>query len=129
MSIPCSKTETPRHKCAGVLTSFHLFTLFRKGTSMETERTLSRPTLTVQDMTVDEAVKPILPLVDTPRCELAPISRHRYLRSQRREEKGFPALGVLRLTALQNLVRTIVSWLSRLLLSIQKLSKIGRAHV
>src|SRR5260370_8973563 len=39
---------------------------------METDRTLSRPTLTVQDMTVDSAQKPILPSVDTSRCGLRP---------------------------------------------------------
>jgi len=64
--------ETPRSQDTGVLLSFHLFTLFRKGTSMETDRTLSRPTLTVQDMTVDSAQKPILPSVDTSRCGLRP---------------------------------------------------------
>ncbi len=64
--------ETPRHKCAGVLPSFHLFTLVRKGISMETERILCRPTLTVQDVTVDSARKPTLPSVTTPRCDLRP---------------------------------------------------------
>lgn len=39
---------------------------------METNKTLSRSTLTVQDVTVDEAMKPILPSIDTPRCDLRP---------------------------------------------------------
>ena len=39
---------------------------------METHRTLSRRALTVQDMTVDSAIKPILPPIDTPRCDLRP---------------------------------------------------------
>ena len=39
---------------------------------MEINRTLSRPTLTVQNMTVDEALRPVLPLVATPRCDLRP---------------------------------------------------------
>ncbi len=59
-------------KAKGVLPSFQLFALLQGGTSLETERTLSRPTLTVQDMTVDSAGKPILPSVDTLHCDLRP---------------------------------------------------------
>ncbi len=75
---------------------------------MEINRTLSRSALTVQDMTVDSAIQPILPPIDTPRCELAPISRHCYASSQRREERGSPALGCCHLTVLRSLVATSI---------------------
>ena len=88
-----------------------LHTLFGKGTLLEINRTSSRSTLTVQDMTVDKAIQPILPSIATPRCELAPISRHCYARSQRREERGSPAMGTS-LAVSRSLVGTIVSWLS-----------------
>ncbi len=39
---------------------------------MQTKRTLSRSTLTVQDMTVASALQPSLPSMNTPRCDLRP---------------------------------------------------------
>jgi len=96
---------------------------------MQTNRTLSRPTLTVQDMTVDEAMKPILPLVATPRCDLRPSPGTATCGSQRREERGSPALGrsfaALRMTFLAvswSLVGAIVSWLSSLSLNTHAMS-------
>ena len=61
------------HRMQGVLAVVPtLHTLLGRGTLLETNKTLSRPALTVQDMTVDEAIKPILPPVATPRCDLRP---------------------------------------------------------
>ena len=88
---------------------------------MQTNRTLSRSTLTVQDMTVVEAMKPNLPSIATPRCGLRPSPGTATRGSQRREERGFPALGTS-LAVSRNLVKAIVSWLSRLSLNIHQLS-------
>ncbi len=52
---------------------------------MKTDRTLSRPTLTVQNMTVDSALKPTLPLVDTPRCDSRPTPGTALQPTKRRE--------------------------------------------
>ena len=68
---------------------------------MQTNRTLSRPTLTVQDVTVDEARSPILPLVDTPRCDLRPSPSTALLPTKRRERfsctgaEALPSYGAL----------------------------------
>ena len=79
---------------------------------METNRTLSRPTLTVQDMTVDSALKPTLPLVDTPRCDLRPSPGTAFLPTKRRER--FSCTGTIaRLTVLWSLVRTSIPDRSR----------------
>ena len=70
-----------------------LHTLLGRGTLLETNKTLSRSTLTVQDMTVDEAIQPILPSIDTPRCELAPISRHCYRVANEEKREVLPPWG------------------------------------
>ena len=46
--------------------------LFGKGPRASSPRLLSRPTLTVQDVTVCSAEKPTLPSVATPACDLRP---------------------------------------------------------
>ncbi len=75
---------------------------------METERTLSRPTLTVQDMTVDSAKPPILPSVATPRCDLRPSPGTAVLQPTKRRERCACTGAIARLTALQLLVRTSI---------------------
>ena len=86
--------------------------LFEGEASMETNRTLSRPTLTVQDMTVDSALKPTLPLVDIPRCDLRPSPGTAFLPTKRRER--FSCTGTIaRLTVLWSLVRTSIPDRSR----------------
>jgi len=94
--------------------------LLKGAASLETNRTLSRSTLTVQDMTVDSAIKPILPSIDTPRCDLRPTPGTALQPTKRRERFSCP--GVYRLTVLRSLVTTIVSRLSRLSLNIHRLS-------
>jgi len=79
---------------------------------MQTERTLSRPTLTVQDVTVTSAIKPGLPSVDTPHCDLRPTPGTALQPTKRRERfrcifehvRGRPT------NALRGLVRTSVPW-------------------
>ena len=63
---------------------------------MQTTRTLSRPTLTVQDMTVTSAIKPSLPLVDTPRCDLHPTPGTALQPTKRRERFSCPGVKALR---------------------------------
>jgi hypothetical protein len=78
---------------------------------MQTNRTLSRRALTVQDMTVDSAKQPILPPVATPRCDLRPTPGTALQPTKRRERfrcifehiRGRPT------NALRGLVRTSVS--------------------
>ena len=72
---------------------------------MQTDRTLSRPALTVQDMTVASAYKPILPPVDTPRCDLRPTPGTALQPTKRR--KRFRPGATASLTVLR-LVRTSV---------------------
>ncbi len=84
---------------------------------METNRTLSRPTPTVQDMTVDSAQKPILPSVDTPRYDLRPSpgTTTEVANEEKREVLLHPRTriaGMRPTNALRSLVRTIVSCLS-----------------
>jgi len=117
-----SFSETPYGLSRGVLPSFQLFTPVRKGTSLKTDRTLSRRARTVQDMTVDSAKQPILPPVNTLRCDLRPSPGTTAWQPTKRRER-FSRPGVHRLTVLWSLVRTSVSWLSRLLLSIQCMSR------
>jgi len=52
---------------------------------MQTERTLSRSTLTVQDMTVDSTKWPTLPSITTPRCDLRPYPGTALQPTKRRE--------------------------------------------
>ena len=63
---------------------------------MQTKRTLSRPTLTVQDMTVTSAIKPSLPLVDTPRCDLRPTPGTALQPTKRSERFSCPGVKALR---------------------------------
>jgi hypothetical protein len=84
-----------------VLPSLHLSTLVRKGVSMQTKRTLSRSTLTVQDMTVASALQPSLPSMNTPRCDLRPTPGTALQPTKRRERFSCP--GVHRLTVLWSL--------------------------
>src|SRR5260370_39541342 len=86
---------------------------------MQTNRTLSRSTLTVQDVTVASAEKPSLPSIDTPRCDLRPTPGTALQPTKRRGRFSCPR--VHRLTVLGSLVTPIVSRLSRLLLNIHKL--------
>jgi len=81
---------------------------------METERTLSRSTLTVQDMTVASAYKPGLPSIDTPRCDLCPTPSTAFQPTKRRERFRCIFERVLKrpTNVLCGLVRTSVSWMS-----------------
>src|SRR2546423_5614267 len=102
-------SETPWPQGAGVLPSFQL-SLPCDRASSETKRTLSRPTLTVQDMTVGSAkslpFRRLILLVATyARLQALLLS------SQRREER-FSCPGVHRLTVLWSLVRTSILLLS-----------------
>jgi len=88
-------SETPWPQGAGVLPSFQL-SLPCDRASSETKRTLSRPTLTVQDMTVGSAKS--LPF----RRLILLVATYAHLQalllsSQRREERGSPALGFIAL--------------------------------
>jgi len=65
---------------------------------METNRTLSRSTLTVQDMTVDSATEPILPSIDTPRCDLRPTPGTPAVQSTKRRERFSCTFGQVLLT-------------------------------
>ena len=81
---------------------------------MQTNRTVSRSTLTVQDVTVANAEKPSLPSIDTPRCDLCPTPGTALQPTKRRERfrcifehvRGRPT------NALRGLVRTIISCMS-----------------
>ncbi len=88
---------------------------------MQTDRTLSRSTLTVQDMTVNEAMKPILPSIDTPRCDLRP-SPGTATRVANEEKREVFLPWDVTLAVSRNLVRAIVSWLSSVSLSIHIVS-------
>jgi len=104
-----SCAETPWPQGAGVLPSFQL-SLPCDRASSETKRTLSRPTRTVQDMTVGSAkslpFRRLILLVATyARLQALLLS------SQRREER-FSCPGVHRLTVLWSLVRTSILLLS-----------------
>ncbi len=105
---------------AEVLLSFHLFTLFRKGTSMETNRTTSRRALALIQIWASEASLP-LSHVRSSLSRLTPVSRrYRVTPTERARKVLLPwSLG---LTVLWSLVRPIVSWLSRLSLNNYQLS-------
>jgi hypothetical protein len=110
------------HRMQGVLAVVPpLHTLFGKGTLVETNKTLSRPTLTVQDMTVDEAIQPILPLVDTPRCDLRPSPGTATEVANEEKREVLPPWGRC-LAVSRSLVEVIVSWLSSVSLSIHAMS-------
>ena len=81
---------------------------------METDRTLSRPALTVQDMTVASAYKPSLPPVDTPHCDLRPTPGVALQAMKRRERFRCIFEHVLErpTNVLCGLVATIVSCVS-----------------
>src|SRR5260370_40014323 len=81
---------------------------------MQTERTLSRPTLTVQDVTVTNARKPSLPSVATPRCDLRPTPGTALQPTKRRERFRciFEHVGGRPTNALRVLVRTSVPCMS-----------------
>ena len=89
---------------------------------MQTDRTLSRSTLTVQDMTVNEAMKPILPSIDTLRCDLRPSPGTATKAIANEEKRKVLLPWDVTLAVSRNLVRTIVSWLSSLSLNIHQLS-------
>src|SRR5713226_6186166 len=96
MESQIKETETPPHECRGVLAVVPpLHTLLGRGTLVETNKTLSRPALTVQDVTVDSVRHKTYPSAGCySSLRLAPISRHCCVCSQRREERGSPALGL-----------------------------------
>jgi hypothetical protein len=75
---------------------------------METDRTLSRPTQTVQDMTVDSAKKPILPSVTTLHCGLRPSPGTTAMQPTQRRERYACTGVVAHLTVLRLLVRTSI---------------------
>ncbi len=66
---------------------------------MQTKRTLSRRTLTVQDMTVASAYKPSLPFVTTPRCDLCPSPSTAALQPTKRRERFSCTFGQTLLTS------------------------------
>ncbi len=66
---------------------------------MQTKRTLSRPTLTVQNMTVCSTEKPTLPSVDTPRCDLRPSPSTAATQPTRRRERFSCTFGQALLTS------------------------------
>jgi hypothetical protein len=106
--------ESPHGSSQGVLPSLHLSTLIRKGVLMQTNRTLSRSTLTVQDMTVWSAVKPTLPSIATPRCDLRPTPGAAWQPTKRRERfsRIFEHASLRPTNVLRSLVKTIVSCMS-----------------
>jgi hypothetical protein len=79
---------------------------------MQTERTLSRSTLTVQDVTVTSAIKPRLPSIATPRCDLRPTPGTALQPTKRRERfsRTFEHALLRPTNVLQSLVRTSVPW-------------------
>ena len=81
------------------LLSFHLFTLVRKGTSMETNKTDEPTNSGVEDVRASEH-NARLSFVDTLACDYTPISGRCSRRNQAREVEGVPALG--RLPALRS---------------------------
>ncbi len=109
------------HRMQGVLPSFHLFTLFKRGTLMETNRTLSRRALTVQDMTVASALQPSLPPVATLRCDLRP-SPGTATRVANEEKREVLLPWGRCLAVSRSLGRPIVSWLSSVSLSVRSVS-------
>jgi hypothetical protein len=97
-------SETPLAKAQEVLPSFHLFTLVRKGTAMETESILSRPTRTGEDMTVESANPPLLPSVAPLRCDLRPSPGEAFIQPTKRRERYACTGVVAHLTVLWLLV-------------------------
>jgi len=98
-------SETPWPQGAGVLPSFQL-SLPCDRASSETKRTLSRPTRTVQDMTVGSAKS--LPF----RRLILLVATYAHLQalllsSQRREERGSPALGFIALRSYGALLKQV----------------------
>jgi hypothetical protein len=63
---------------------------------MQTKRTLSRSTLTVQDVTVTSARKPRLPSIATPRCDLRPTPGTALQPTKRRKRFSRPGACALR---------------------------------
>ncbi len=84
----------PGINAQGFLLSFQLFTLVRKGTSLETNKTFKPTNSDAQDVDVSEQAAR-LSFVDTLACDLRPSPDAATLRSQAREAGGIPALGRL----------------------------------
>src|SRR6266849_3968767 len=76
----------------GVLLSFHLFTLFRKGISMETNRTTSRRTLALIQIWASEADASSFARCKVSLSRLTPASRRCGL-PQLRERRAFWQVG------------------------------------
>ncbi len=88
---------------------------------MKTNRTLSRRALTVQDVTVDSAIQPILPPVATPRCDLCPSpGTATEVANEEKREVLLPWGRCLAVS--RSLVTSSLTALSRLSLNIHKLS-------